>query len=266
MSKYFAVAILAAALASAPASAAQAQGPLTPPPKKEVKRIPVEATAEAPPIPAEEIIKRFTEKETELLRLRSAAKYQIQVRLVEFDENGVAGGEFEMISVAQVAADGKPIENILRQSAPTLKTLALPPEDLEDLTRIPPFLLPASQLANYDLTYAGTQQLDELNTFIFRIQPKRLERRQRFFEGAIWVDDQDFSIVKTYGRFVTELQEDSTVHPFQMFESYRQQVDGKYWMPAYTRAEESVATKKGTVRLRLTIRYEDYKLPAPAKP
>jgi hypothetical protein len=254
--------IFAFVLGGATMLAAQAQGPLTPPPKKETKRIQIDGPVEPPPIPAEEIIRRFTEKETELARLRFGATYQIAVRLAEFNEDGEQSGEFQMISQATLAADGKPIEKILRQTASTLKSLNFPPEDLEDLTRIPPFLLPAAQLANYDLTYAGKQTLDELNTFLFRVQPKRLERRQRFFEGALWVDDQDFSIVKTYGKFVTEVLEDSTQQPFQLFETYRQLVDGKYWLPAYTRSDETIRTKKGEVRLRLTIRYEDYKLPA----
>jgi hypothetical protein len=262
MSKWRVVLAVALAVGCAALLAAQAQGPLTPPPKKETKRIQIDSAVEPPPIPAEEIIRRFAEKEAELAQLRLAAKYQISVRLVEFNEEGEPAGEFQSISQATLAADGKPIERILRQTQSTLKSLSLPPEDLEDLTRIPPFLLPAAQLVHYDLTYAGKQTLDELTTYIFRVQPKRLERRQRFFEGAIWVDDQDFAIVKTYGKFVTELLEDSTQQPFQLFETYRQLVDGKHWLPAYTRSEETIRTNKGEVRLRLTIRYEDYQLPA----
>jgi hypothetical protein len=257
---------LAATMSIALAAQAQSQGPITPAPKREVKRIPMEGAVEPPPVAAEEIVRRFSEKETELARLRNSASFQVSVRLVEFDERGEQSGEFQMITAASVAPDGRPIEKILRATKPNLKFLDLPQEDLEDLTRIPPFLFPAAQLEHYDLTYTGKQPVDELTTYVFSVKPKRLERRHKFFEGLIWVDDQDFAIVKTYGRFVSEIVEDAQRQPFQFFETYRQLVDGKHWMPAYTRSDDAVRTKQGEARLRLTIRYEDYRLPAVPPP
>ena len=51
---------------------------------------------------------------------------------------------------------------------------------------------------------------------------------KRYFEGQIWVDDRDLQIVKTYGKGVGRRQGDDQ---YPKFETYREQIDGKYWFP-----------------------------------
>jgi hypothetical protein len=259
-------AVLACAFLTLSVSA-QEKGPLTPKPKREVKRIPVEATPEPPPIPVEEIIKRFTENDAELVRIRNASTYRVSVRLQEYDQKDEPAGELRLVKEIGFAADGKPIEKVVEAPPSTLKRIRLEPEDVDDLAGLPPFMLPASQLANYDVTYSGIQPVDELNTYAFKIRPKQLSRTKRFFEGVIWVDDRDFTIVRTYGQFVSEVDDDSVLLPFKLIETFREYVAEKYWLPSFLRSEETIHWKEGpaeaSARVRLTIRYTDYKPPAP---
>ena len=86
-----------------------------------------------------------------------------------------------------------------------------------------------------------------------------LEKGERYFEGQIWVDDRDLQIVKTYGKGVGILKKNSD-QAFPKFETYREQIDGKYWFPTYTRAVDTLHFKNGdSVPIRETVKYQDYK-------
>jgi hypothetical protein len=243
---------------------AQEQGPVTPRPKREIKRIPTEAAPEPPPVPVEVIIKRATENDSELLRIRNGMTCRVSLRVQEFDDDGETAGELRLVKEVRFTAQGRPVEKMVEQPPSTLKQLHLEPEDVLDLSALPLFMLPAADLEHYELTYTGTQPVDELNTYVFRVRPRRLERQRRFFEGAIWIDDRDFAIVKSYGRYVREVEEDALALPFRLLESYRELVAEKYWLPAYLRSDDVIRGKSGEVRVRLTIRYSNCQLPAPA--
>ena len=72
------------------------------------------------------------------------------------------------------------------------------------------------------------------------------------------MDDRDLQIVKTYGRGVGNASRKGD-NQFPKFETYREQIDGKYWFPTYTVANDTLHFKSGDQRIRQTIRYEDYK-------
>lgn len=241
---------------------AQQQGPVKPPPGRDIKTIPIDKAPEPPPIPIEEIVRRVTDRENDIIRARNASTYQVSLRLQEFDESGETSGEFQMATDILFDPDGKPYEKVVRSSRSTLVHLALPSEELAEFGRIRPFMLPSVSLNYYELTYAGKQPLDELSTYMFRIRPRRLERARRFFEGVIWVDDRDFAIVKTYGKWVAEVESKSDREPFVFYETYRENVGGKYWFPSFIRSEESLKSEGGPARIRLTIRFSNYKLNA----
>jgi len=47
---------------------------------------------------------------------------------------------------------------------------------------------------------------------------------------------------------------------FPKFETYREQIDGKYWFPTYTHADDTLHFKNlDNVRMRMTVKYQDYK-------
>ena len=86
-----------------------------------------------------------------------------------------------------------------------------------------------------------------------KVLPKKVS--ERFFEGRIWVDQQDLQIVKVRGKGVPEGNQ-----RFPLFETYRQQVDGRYWFPTYTYADDELFFPKGSVvHVRMVVRYVDYK-------
>jgi hypothetical protein len=242
------------------------QGPVKPPPGREIKRIPLEGTPELPPLPVDEMVRRVTERENEIIRARNASTYQIALRLQEFDDAGETVGEFQMAKDILFSPEGKPYEKVMRTSRSTLTHLALPSEELGEFARVRPFMLPSVSLEFYELTYAGKQPLDELSTLMFRVRPRRLSRTHLYFEGVIWVEDRDFAIVKTYGRWVSEVEQKTGFEPFVFFESIRENVEGKSWFPAFVRSEESLKPEAGAARIRLTLRFTDYKTAVASAP
>jgi hypothetical protein len=257
----FAALALAVFLGAGHAAAQEPKtGPLTPPPSREVKRIPAEKAPEPPSIPVEEIIRRFTQKEDEFLRARAAYTFRKTVRVQEFSDDGKVSGEFQIATEPAAASDGRRYERVVQQPPSTLRRIPLAPEDLEILARIPVFPLTTEQLSKYELSYTGKQLVDEISAYTFRITPRQLERTRAYFDGLIWVDDRDLLVVKTYGKWVTEVGDVSTPElPFTTFETYRENIDGKYWFPTYTRSDDYLRQKAGELHIRLTVRWTDYK-------
>jgi hypothetical protein len=106
----------------------------------------------------------------------------------------------------------------------------------------------------------GRQKVDELETYVFMVGPKRIEKGERYFQGQIWVDDRDLQIVKTYGKAVPDIRGGkSGENLFPRFETYREQIDGKYWFPTWTGADDTLYFSSGSQRIRMIVRYENYK-------
>ena len=100
--------------------------------------------------------------------------------------------------------------------------------------------------------------MDEIGCYNFSLKPKKLVQGKRYFEGMIWVDDRDLQIVKTYGKGVGVIKK-SGDNQFPKFETYREQIDGKYWFPTYTKADDTLHFKTSSQRIRMVVKYQDYK-------
>jgi hypothetical protein len=268
-------AALAAVLIMSGAAGAKAQnptGPLTPPPEHDVHRVSTTQPIEAPPsMPPTEIIKNFAEKEEKFLRARAQYGYKKTIKLTEFGKDGQPSGEFQLAVVAVIDSNGKLYEKIVEQPPSTLHALTLSPEDLKAIARIPAYPLAPSMLPKYEMHYVGQEKVDEVDCYIFDAKPKLLERSHALFQGVVWVDKQYLEVVKTYGKWVTDLgDERSPELPFTNFETYRENVEGKYWFPNYSRSDDTLHLKdSGDVPVRLVIKWSDFKpLPtgAPAIP
>ena len=217
------------------------------------------ATQELSEARTQEIIQKFAARETEFTRARENYTYRQDARLQELDEFGNVRGRWEMISDILFSSDGKRIEKVAYAPVQTLRNLIMTPEDEQDLRNTQPFVMTTNELPDYFVRYLGEQRVDEIPCYVFAVKPKKLEEGRRYFSGMIWVDDRDLQIVKTYGRG-TGLQKRNSDNQFPKFETYREQIDGKYWFPTYTRADDVLYFESGlSQRVRMIVRYEDYK-------
>jgi hypothetical protein len=216
------------------------------------------AAIAADDVAPEEIIRRFAAKEAEFAKARENYTYRQTVKIQELSPGGSPGGVHEMVSDIVFSPEGKRTERVVRAPVSTLRNLTLDPGDEQDLRNVQPFVLTTDQIPEYDIRYLGRQKVDEIPCYQFSVKPKRLEKGKRYFEGEIWVDDRDLQIVKTYGKGVG-MRSRGADNQYPRFETYREQIDGKYWFPTYTRADDVLHFKDMEQRIRMTVKYEDYK-------
>jgi hypothetical protein len=206
----------------------------------------------------EEIIRKFAAKEAEFALARNNYTYRQTVKIQELDSGGNAGGKYELVEDVIFSPEGKRMEKVVRAPMATLRNILLTPADEQDLRNVQPFVLTTKEIPDYEIRYLGKQNADEIPCHVFAVKPKKMVSGKRYFEGQIWVDDRDLQIVKTYGKGVGLLKRGED-NQFPKFETYREQIDGKYWFPTYTRADDTLHFQSGPQRIRMTVKYEDYK-------
>jgi hypothetical protein len=229
------------------AFADQGEGPLNP--------------AKPTGITTEEIIQRFAAKEKDFKLAREHYTFRQSVKVQAMDGDTVKGEYQETFDVL-TDDRGKRMENVVfaPQSSIEQGGLSITKEDLDDLRNKLPFVLTSDELGDYDILYVGQQQQDELHTYVFDIAPKQIEKGRRYFQGRIWVDDHDFQIVKTNGKTVPDIRKKrGEENLFPSFTTWREQIDGKYWFPTYTLADDTLHFSTQDIRIREILHYEDYK-------
>lgn len=214
---------------------------------------------EPPAIPVEQIIQKFGDRELEFKRERDNYTYTQTFVIQTLDEDGRPDGEHRMTSDILFTPEGKRYEKVTSAPPPTLQRISLSQQDLDDLEHVQPFVLTTNELPKYDVKYVGREPLDELSTYVFDVGPKRIEKNQRYFQGRIWVDDKDLNIVKSDGKAVPDIIKKGNENVFPRFETFRENIEGHYWFPTYTRSDDYLHFSTGAVHIRMTVRYANYK-------
>jgi len=217
-------------------------------------------------ITPDEIIKRFAAKETEFAKARDQYTWRQDVKVDTLDGDTV-DGEYREVFDVMYDDKGHRIENVVFAPASSLTKVYMDHGDFEDIRHRMPFVLADQDLPLYNVLYVGQQQEDELHCYVFDIAPKKIEysdnieKQKRYFQGRVWVDSHDFQIVKTYGKSVPDIRkhhgDDEYLYP--KFTTWRQQIDGQYWFPVYTRADDELHFKTEDVHIREIVKYQDYK-------
>ncbi len=216
-------------------------------------------------IKPQEIIRRFAVKESQFKRALDDYTYRRTVKLDTIDGSGGIDGEYLQVDDIVFSTTGRKQEQVVYAPDNTLTRAALSPADFDDIEHRLPFTLTTEDVGQYQLTYVGKQQVDQVKTYVFDVAPKHMDKDQRYFEGRIWVDATDFQIIVTNGKNIpddTRMGQEDLSIPFT---TYRQQIDGKYWFPVYTKAEgvlhfqDCKKCLPNDLHLREIVKYGDYK-------
>jgi hypothetical protein len=254
--KFFAIAALVALaipVAAQKASATDGFGTLDPTPPTGVT--------------AAEIIDRMGKREAEFSAARNNYVFRQSVKVDTIsDDTGRPDGEYQQVTDIVFDKEGKREEHVVFAPQNTLERVLMTPTDFDEIVNRLPFILTTEQLPMYDLTYLGRQKVDELDTYVFDVKPKHIEKGHHYFQGKVWVDQQDNQIVVVNGMTVPQDTRRGHEDLQPPFTTYYQQIDGKYWFPTYTKAEGDLhfAAQDGAlsqdVHMRNVVRYTDYKL------
>jgi hypothetical protein len=203
----------------------------------------------------EEIIRKFSSKETELYDAWMQYTYHqvAEVRVVSV--NGMPRNE-KMVTISDIVfKDDGSREILIRRRIGDLKSVIYTPQDDDVINNLQPFALTEKELPEYNLSYQGKEKVDELNCYVFSVSPKSLKGKKIYFEGKIWVDDHDLQIVRTVGKPVPQKKNNL----FPDFETLRQLIDHKYWFPVWTHSESHLRFSTDTIHIEETITYDNYK-------
>jgi muconolactone delta-isomerase len=205
------------------------------------------------------IIKAFSAKEGQFRHALNEYSFKRDAVLQSLGMGGQITGEYHRVSTFTFDDQGNRYEKISYFPMPSFQGITQ--EDIDDLGGIQPFALEPSKVVEYDFKYVGKEKIDELNLYVFDVTPKVMpnpkKTKERLFSGRIWVDDQDLQIVKTKGKGVPETKSNK----FPIVETYREQIDGRYWFPTYSYADEELIFDKGEpLHIRMKVRYSDFEL------
>ena len=210
-------------------------------------------------ITPEEIIRKFAAKEKEFKAARDRYTYRQAVKVQTLDGGSVTG-EYQEVFDVLFNNEGRRVENVVFAPQSSLREVEITMEDLSDIRNRLPFVLTSDEIDEYGILYVGQQQQDDLHTYVFDIAPKVIGKDKRYFQGRVWVDDHDFQIVKTDGKVVGAAKKrGKQEQQFPRFTTWRQQVDGKYWFPVYTLADDTLQFATNDVHIREIVKYTDYK-------
>lgn len=218
-----------------------------------------------PTTPPDEIIKKFAAKESEFREALNHYTYRRYARVQTLDDDNKVDGEWYQVDDVIFDPTGKRMEKTVFAPENTLQRVLMTPSDLQDIQKGYPFVLTTEEIAQYNVKFVGKQKVDEVDCYVFEVGPKQIEKNKRYFLGRIWVDATDLQIVVTNGRMVPDDTRKGREDLHPPFMTWRQQIDGHFWFPVYTKGEGVLHFTGGSgymsedVHIRDTIKYSDYK-------
>jgi hypothetical protein len=217
-------------------------------------------TSQPNDITPQQITEKLGIQEAKVKEARSQYSYTQDVMVQTLNGTNV-DGQFHQVSTISYDEKGRRLENVTYAEQSTLRGISLSAQDMDDIRLFMPLVLTTEDLQQYNLTYAGRQHVDDLDTYVFHAVPKKEEKDKRYFEGRIWVDNRDFQIVKLCGKSVPDVthgkkNQSQEIRP--MFVGYRIYMNGM-WFPAYARVDDTLHFKAESVHIREIVKFKDYK-------
>lgn len=221
----------------------------------------------APSVPVKQIISDFVAKETEFSNALKNYTWVRTVKVDVLDSDGKPKGEYYEQDAIERNRDGKKVVQVLQAPPSTLGNggVYMSESDFEDINHRLPFVLTADKIGEYNVTYVGRQKVDQVETYVFDVAPKKIEKKHRYFDGRIWVDEKDHQIVVTDGKSVPDDLRRGHEDLSLPFITFRQQIDGKYWFPVWTHGNGWLHFEGGrgymdqNVHMNELVTYTNYK-------
>ncbi len=228
---------------------------------------PAAPQGEPPKQPLDEIVRHFAQKEAEYAAAHRLYDYELSVRVQEIDGEGSVVGEFEQVGAVYLDASGRRRMRPEGNPRVDLTKLELARLELGELEFIPLFIdLSPEELEKYVVTYLTTERVDEVDTFLFRLQPNRPVRPgEILYEGIVWVDARKLDIVRLHGRWLPVRSIGGLKEYFRRVEVFREPVDD-YLFPTFVRADDVLTVRDFPLNARLVVRFRNHQRRGSATP
>jgi hypothetical protein len=185
--------------------------------------------------------------------------YYAELTIETVSQADVITGKFYRFSQISYDADGKRQEKIFEDKSTLPEGVHVGTNAVNNMTRVYQFIITPEAHNLYEFSYVGREKIDELNTYAFDVKPKvKLpdpdKSAERYLKGRVWIDDEDFQVVKVAGEALPE----QSAHRTPKFETYFQNHD-RFWFPAYTSADDELRVGRRFMRVVVTVRFTSYK-------
>jgi hypothetical protein len=198
-------------------------------------------------------------QETATQAARDEYTYRQTVMIEEFDGRGSRSGEYREARDVIFSPKRERTEQMVGKPSFNLKRLSLTEEDFRDIREIQPLVISEEMLWVYETKFRGDERVDDVDCWVLQIRPRQILQGQRLFEGILWADKRDYSVVRMEGQAVPQIRTTKSENLFPRFTTVRRQVDGKHWFPVTTFSDDTLYFRGGPIRTRMTIRYSNYK-------
>jgi hypothetical protein len=210
--------------------------------------------AEGPEPPgAAEVVAGYLRAEAEAREELKGYTFLRDVLIQTVDEKGEVSGEYRRVSRLVFDDSGGRVERVISFPKPTLKKLNITAEDLADLSGLQPFGPDLSEAGRYHISYKGDIDEGGERLQVLRFRPAA-GASGRAFRGEVFVRASDRRVVRVRGKSLPDGEQ-----RFPAFETRRERVDGTHFFPAYTYADDLLVFPRTRVRMRMTVRYSDYR-------
>src|ERR1041385_1601365 len=209
--------------------------------------------------PPPDLIRRIAARESETAAVQANYTYRQTVTIEEFNDKGAKSGSYHEIRDIIFSPNAKRVEEMVGKPSNTLARLILTDEDFRDIREVQPFLLTKEQAFLYDKQFRGEETVEGVDCWVVQIRPRQILDGQRLFEGMLWVAKSDYSIIRSEGQAVPQIRSTRSENLFPHFTTIRQKVDGDFRFPITTYADDTLYFRNGPQRIRLVMRYSEYK-------
>ena len=207
------------------------------------------------------IIRKFTRGEALFRQALNIYAFDRSATVQTIGMGGQVTGTFRLDSFMTFTEAGDRIQKVRFAPVSTITEVEIRQNDLDNMNGIDIFAIDPKNMPKYNFTYLGKEKIDELDLFVFEATPKVIpnvkKSTEKLFTGRIWVDDKDYLIVKTKGKAVPEDKHER----FAVMETWRENIDGKYWFPSYTSSDDELVFDTGqVVKMRVRMKYTNYRV------
>jgi hypothetical protein len=218
-----------------------------------------------PSMSPDQIIQKFAAKESEFRQAMDQYTYTRSVKIETINDDSQPDGVYQQVTDLSYDGKGAKLEHVTFAPANSLERIMMTPADMSDIEHRLPFVLTTEDLPLYNITSVGRQKIDDLDTYVFDVAPKKIEKGQRYIQGRIWVDQHDLQIVVVNAKNVPDDLRPGHEDLSLPFTTYREQVDGQFWFPVYSKADGVLHFSGGKgymsqdVHVRSIVKYSNYK-------
>ncbi len=209
--------------------------------------------------PPRELIQQVAAQGSQFEQELDHYTYRQTFQFFELDKKGMPRGHYSETRDVLFTPGGERTEQFVKGPVNALKFMRLTDEDFRDIRDVQPFVLDKDNLWNYEAAYKGLESIDGEMCYVYRLKPRQVLDGQRLLDGMMWISREHRQIVRVAGEPVPQIYRESGDNLFPHFTTIYRPVDGKFWFPVKTVADDTLGFRGGLQHVRYSIDFEDYK-------